>query len=293
MYDKYPVYDVPQNNVIQRFLGQRWSAILIEIALTIVLALAAGRALDLFGPLPEQGTAAAVAGQGDAASDAARGLQVPLDLVKERGLEYVGAGQFEAAAAMFDLAIAVDAENASNYRWRGYIDMRAGAFEDAIKRYRRLLALEPKDFDGHNSLCWAYGETGEFTSALGHCDAALKTADDLTKYTIALENRCWLQVEMGELAAAARDCLQVLEINQPCAHEVCALAHYNLGRVFARQGQTRRALRQYNLAYEIGSTYSDMYLEIAAFYDRLGYRSAAQASFQRYQALVSNGSGGA
>ena len=282
MYDKYPVYDVPRNNIVQRFFGQRWSAIVIEIALTIVLAVAAGRALDLFGPLPER---TAFAGQGDAAVEAERRPLISLDSVKERGLAYVNAGQFEAAAATFDLAIAVDAEDASNYSWRGYIDMRAGAYEAAIDRYQKLLELEPNDFDGHNSLCWAYGETGEFTSALAHCDAALKTADSLPEYTVALENRCWLQVEMGELAAATRDCLQVLEISRPCAHEVCALAHYNLGRILAAQGQTRRALQQFNLAYEIGSTYSDMYLDIAEFYDTLGYRSAAQASYQRYWSL--------
>ena len=51
MYDKYPEFDVPQNNIIQRFFGQRWSAIVIEIVMTIVISVAAGHALDLFGPL--------------------------------------------------------------------------------------------------------------------------------------------------------------------------------------------------------------------------------------------------
>lgn len=50
MYDKYPEYDVPQNNIVQRFFGQRWSAIVIEIVMTIVISVAAGHALDIFGP---------------------------------------------------------------------------------------------------------------------------------------------------------------------------------------------------------------------------------------------------
>ena len=50
MYDKYPVYDVPQNNIIQQFFSQRWSAIVIEIAMTIVITVAAGRAFDFFDP---------------------------------------------------------------------------------------------------------------------------------------------------------------------------------------------------------------------------------------------------
>lgn len=50
MYDKYPEFDVPRSNLIQRFLGQHWSAILIEIVMTIVISVAAGHAFDLFGP---------------------------------------------------------------------------------------------------------------------------------------------------------------------------------------------------------------------------------------------------
>lgn len=50
MYDKYPEFDVPRSNLIQRFLGQHWSAILIEIVMTIVISVAASHAFDLFGP---------------------------------------------------------------------------------------------------------------------------------------------------------------------------------------------------------------------------------------------------
>ena len=50
MYDKYPEFDVPRSNLIQRFMGQHWSAILIEIVMTIVISVAAGHAFDLFGP---------------------------------------------------------------------------------------------------------------------------------------------------------------------------------------------------------------------------------------------------
>ena len=54
MYDKYPEYDIPEQNIIQKFFGQRWSAIIVELAMTIVITVAAGRALDPFGPQPEE-----------------------------------------------------------------------------------------------------------------------------------------------------------------------------------------------------------------------------------------------
>ena len=50
MYDQYPAYDVPKNNIVQRFFAQRWSAILLEIVLTIVITVAAGQAFEFFDP---------------------------------------------------------------------------------------------------------------------------------------------------------------------------------------------------------------------------------------------------
>lgn len=57
MYDKYPEFDVPRSNLIQRFFGQHWSAILIEIVMTIVISVAAGHAFDLFGPFDSESVA--------------------------------------------------------------------------------------------------------------------------------------------------------------------------------------------------------------------------------------------
>lgn len=54
MYDSYPEHDVPQQNIIQMFFAQRWSAIVIEMALAIVISVAAGRAFDFFGPIDAQ-----------------------------------------------------------------------------------------------------------------------------------------------------------------------------------------------------------------------------------------------
>ena len=186
---------------------------------------------------------------------------------------------------MYDLAIAVEPDDVNNYVWRGYVNMQTGDYLGAQEDYRRVLETEPADFDGHNSLCWAYGESKQFASAMAHCELALQSAGSLPEYAIALENRCWLRVEMGEYEAAAQDCHAVLEIFAGCG-EVCALAHYNLGRVLVAQGQARESVPHFNLAYRIGSTYSDMYLEIAAVYDTLGYRSAALASYAKYRELV-------
>ena len=94
MYDQYPEYDVPQQNLVQMFFAQRWSAIVIEIALAIVISVAAGRAFDFFGPLdapienPPQERAAA---------------DISPDVIQADGLKRVRRGQY--ADKYFDIAM--------------------------------------------------------------------------------------------------------------------------------------------------------------------------------------------
>ena len=285
MYDQYPAYDVPKNNIIQRFFAQRWSAILLEVALTIVITVAAGQAFEFFDPFDGESAAAAPAAASAPEPDA-DAMRVALEPVKQRGAEYVKERRYVAAEAMYDFAVALEPDNAGNHSWRGYVNLQTADYLEATADFRRALALRPLDFDAHNALCWAYGESGDFASALEHCGQALIAATSLPQYAIALENRCWVQVEMGEYEAAAQECLAVLQIYPGCQHEVCALAHYNLGRVMLAQGKREAALRQFNLAYRIGSTYADMYLKIGEVYDRLGFDAAAAASFAKYGELA-------
>ena len=285
MYERYPAYDVPQNNIVQRFFAQRWSAILLEIVLTIVITVAAGQAFEFFDPF--DGEAASVAPLAAQAplhdSDA---MRVALEPVTQSGQAYVADRRFVAAEAVYDFALALDPDDAENLGWRGYVNLQTGDYQDAQADFRRVLEARALDFDAHNALCWAYGESRDFTSALEHCGQALIAATSLPQYAIALENRCWVKVEMGEYEAAAGECLAVLQIYPGCQHEVCALAHYNLGRIYMAQGKAEAALRQFNLAFRIGSAYPDMYLEIGAVYDRLGFAAAAKASFATYDGLV-------
>ncbi len=276
MYDKYPRYDVPQSNLMQRFFAQSWRAILLEIALTIVLTTAAGYAFEFFDPT----------GGDSAATADATASQV------ERAKALVSQGQYTASRQHWDALIAAEPGAASHYTWRAYANMLAGEYAAARLDYRRLLQLEPASYDGHNGICWAYGELGHFPSALGHCDIALALAGSPFERALTQENRCWLRVEMGDYSAAAADCQAALDILPACAHEVCALAHYNLGRIWLAQDQLDRAARHFHLAVYIGSAYPDMYLEIGEVYATLGYREAARSSFERFSELSAAGARG-
>ena len=289
MYDDYPAFDVPQRNIVQRFFAQRWSAILTEIVLTLVITLAAGQAFDFFDPFDgADARASSIEPVGMTAA-----VSVALEPVTRLGVEHAGKREFAAAEALFDLAIAVAPDEADFHSWRGYVNLNARDYPAAQADFRRALDLAGGDdeaYDAHVSLCWAYGESGEFDAGHSHCQAALATAGSPPQVAIALENRCWLYVEMGEYGAAADDCRAVLEMHLGgCRQEVCALAHYNLGRVLLAQGLEAQALARYNQAYQIGSAYPEMYLEIARLYATLGLEAAASASYGVYHSLVAGG----
>lgn len=287
MYNEYPVYDVPQQNIIQRFFAQRWSAILIEIVMTIVITVAAGAAFDFFDPFDgSQETSAArnvsenvaLDGDGVLAGD-------PLHFIRGRGVDYFRAGRLAAAEAMYDWAIALRPDDQDSYSWRGYIKMRRTDYLGAQADYRQLLEFEQNAFEGHNALCWAFGETRDFASALAHCERALASAASTAEVASALENRCWLRVELGDYAGAARDCRFVLTLSSG-NDDVEALARYNLGRVLMAEGETGAALPQFEEALRIGSSYAKMYLDISRIYDTLGYRRSARASYEQYRQLA-------
>lgn len=94
MYDKYPEHDVPQQNIVQMFFSQRWSAILIEMALVIVISTAAGRAFDFFDPIDVKTETEQIAIDG-----------ISLEAIEAYGLDYIRQGKYIEAKAVYDLII--------------------------------------------------------------------------------------------------------------------------------------------------------------------------------------------
>ncbi|MCY3573970.1 MAG: hypothetical protein OXG92_14455 [Chloroflexi bacterium] len=279
MYDNYPQHHVPQNNIVQRFFAQPAGAIVLEMVMAIVITVAAGSAFDFFDPFH----AAPATSEYQAAQ--ATVAQAPLLPLWDASLAYLSQRRFVAAEAVADVAAASDPTEPLNHALLGTINLRSSDYAEAQSDFSTLLSLAPDSFDAHNSLCWAQGELGEFTSALRHCEAALQSAKSPLQQASALENRCWLQVEMAAYVAAASDCLAVLELLSGCYNEICALAHYNLGRIALARSEPAAALQHFNLAAQIGSAYAPMYLELARVYASMGYDDAAERSLARYQQL--------
>ncbi len=285
MYDKYPEYDVPEKNIVQRFFAQRWSAIIIQIVLTIVLSVGAGRALDSFGTeedMPqEQAIVEPVIIEQPVSSDG-----ISIETIQSYGINYIRNQQFPEAEGMYDLAVYAEPNNINNYVWRGYANINGGDYIEAHADYSTVIEMDATSFDGHNSLCWSYGELEQFDNALTHCNTAIELSNTPVESVIAYENRCWVNVEMGNYDDAYRDCMKVFEIQPNCSFESCALAHYNLGRILLAQDEPLTAVEHFNRAYLYGAQYAQMYLDMGQVYEDLGYDAAAVASYEKYIQLA-------
>lgn len=114
MYDKYPEHDVPQQNIVQMFFSQRWSAILIEMALVIVISTAAGRAFDFFDPIDVKTETEQIAIDG-----------ISLESIEAHGLDYIRQGKYVEAKAVYDLIIMMAAPHQTRRKLCQYVFDRA------------------------------------------------------------------------------------------------------------------------------------------------------------------------
>ena len=286
MYDKYPEHDVPQNNIAQRFFGQRWSAIVIEILMTIVITVAAGRAFDFFGPLEPSADTTAI----ELAAEP--GERISIDAVWLMAMRYRENEEFVEAKTLYDLLIAVKPDNDFFYLYRAKAASAMGDYSLAYRDTYTALRLEPeaRPWYMNNLLCYYAGELGEYELALAHCDAVLDSDADGELQLSALENRCWVYVEMGDYESGQDDCSAVLQEDPGCQFVSCVLANYNLGRIGMAQGNIAAAMSHFDIASTQGPSfeyqYANMYLELARVYDRLGRSGKASENYQQYLQIV-------
>ena len=137
--------------MLQRFFAQRWSAIVIEILMTIVISVAAGRAFDIFGPFdaPAESDASIRIEESLPLELAAAVDGIPLRTIERKAREYAKNGQIAEAVAMIDLlslAKPKDAERVWYLEIAQFYDT-LGETKKALVNYRRYFELVGKSAD--------------------------------------------------------------------------------------------------------------------------------------------------
>ncbi len=131
---------------------------------------------------------------------------------------------------------------------RGYEAQMRGALEEAIDLYTRSIELHPTA-EAYTFRGWALSFQGRIDEAIDECHRAIETDpefgnpyNDIGAYLI----------QKGEYAAAIPWLERALRARR---YECYFYAHFNLGRVYEKQGDLIRAMNCYKAAWDENNNY--------------------------------------
>jgi CHAT domain-containing protein/Flp pilus assembly protein TadD len=152
-------------------------------------------------------------------------------------------GQFEPAIASYNQAVALEPDYLPAWYNRGYTQAELGQFEPAIASYNQALAIKPDYLAALFSRGNAQFELGQLEPAIASYDAALAIKPDFPE---ALNNRGAAQLELGQLEPAIASFNQTIAI-KPDYHE----ALFNRGRAQFELGHFEPAIDSFDAALAI------------------------------------------
>jgi tetratricopeptide (TPR) repeat protein len=99
-------------------------------------------------------------------------------------------------------AVTADTQNPVYWLDQGGLFATYGNYSDAVKAYKRALALDDSNSKAHYDIALAYGELGEMDSALAEINRAIALDTEQSRYYYG---RAWILLRSGQRAKAMAD----------------------------------------------------------------------------------------
>lgn len=150
-----------------------------------------------------------------------------------------------------------------------------------ISYLQRLLALHPTDASTMHDLIEAYTKSEKYADMLPMADRllAIKPGDG---FALALRGAARYETDASPVATAQAEADLSHSLQQ---QPQFAFALYSLGRVYARQGQFRKAISELEQAQGINPGRMDIPFALTAAYARAGQTAKAQEARARFEYL--------
>lgn len=148
-----------------------------------------------------------------------------------------------------------------------------GQYLDALRHYRRALALDPKYTEVHNAMGATYLEMGKWNEAILEFDIVLKDLLYMTPFYV-LNNVGWAYYKKGDLAKAIENYKSALNMKPDFG-----LALYNLGLAYRDSKQTEQAIAAFSQVTVLVPTFLDAHFQLGQLYFNAGRDKDAQKSF--------------
>jgi len=198
-----------------------------------------------------------------------------LDSALKKGDEFILAGELEAAEKIF-LKILINHPNNAHATYQlGVISVRKGETFEGVAKIKRASLLAPSNSVYHMALASMYEFSNENKKALQEYQRVLEIVDvDTPDYEEAKKKtgylKATLKARQGKFDAAASMFLSLTE-----QYPNDFLIRYSLGVAYMITGRLLDAEQQLLEAKQLNSSYGNIYLSLAAIYERKGDLSKA------------------
>jgi tetratricopeptide (TPR) repeat protein len=190
---------------------------------------------------------------------------------------------YEVAAIAAEKALAVAPDSYRAHRLKAQIELRSGRVNDAEAHYARAVELNPADAEGIIGLATAQLDVGKAAAA----EATLKAAIERLPREGVLYQAYGTMLLWGDaksdsnVEARAAQLLQKAEALDPTLPD----AHYELGKLALRDGNTHEALRELETAVKLDPQSAKNHYGLAQAYRKLGRSAEAAREAQIFQEI--------
>ena len=194
------------------------------------------------------------------------------ETVRRQGDALLHADDLAGAAACYLQVIARDPGDASALTSLGFVRLRQGQVDDALRLLGRAAALESAGHDPHYMLGTLHEERGELELAITHLGRAVALAPG---FDLAVRDLGRVLFKAGR-AAEARATLEAGIARNPAFAD----HHLYLGHLQGAAGETTAAAASYTRATQIDAGHASAHFELGNLQRRLGQAQAAVASYE-------------
>lgn len=163
--------------------------------------------------------------------------------------------------------------------WLGRLDYDQRLYSEAIKKFKRVISLDPNSVLGYDNL----GLSFDMMGLPGEARSAFEKAVALNRKLPAPSP--WPPLNLGSLLLRLQQFHQAEDsLRESLKYNPrFALAHYHLGRALENQGRGEAAIGEFKSAAALDATFAEPLYSLGLLYRRLGHSAEAESALAEYK----------
>ena len=191
----------------------------------------------------------------------------------QRGISFHQSGQMEEAIRWYRKTLAIQPEDPAALSNIGSALHSTGKLDEAAACYQKAIAIKPDFAEAYSNLGNTFKEQGKLDEAVTNYQKAISIKPDYTEAHSNLGNA--LQ-EQGKLDEAVTSCQKAISINPDYAE-----AYSNLGNALQRQKKLDEAVASYQKAISIKPDYAAAHSNLGSYYEKINKVELAEEHIKK------------